>query len=331
MIISRAPLKVSLLGGGTDLKSFYKFYDGNVLTLTINKYVNLIYLDNPEFFDETYRLQYSDTEIVYKLNEIKNNIIRETFKRFKIKRKTHLLTFSDVPSGNGLGSSSAFCAALVNAIFFKKKYKINKEKLIKTVCNIEIEKVKSPIGKQDQSSVIYSGFNNFIFKKNEKIVRNNLSNFNILINEIENKCSLFLLSNQTVKREKILQNQIKKNLMGENIEILKKMAQISKNFSINLEDKKSKFLELADAVKESWELKKKVSKNISNEKLNEFLNLFDENKVLSYKLLGAGGKGFVLVFFKSMSQKLLFIKKNPQLRHINFKLSYEGVSTKNLI
>ena len=119
--------------------------------------------------------------------------------------------------------------------------------------------------------------------------------------------------------------------MGENIEILKKMAQISKNFSINLEDKKSKFLELADAVKESWELKKKVSKNISNEKLNEFLKLFDENKVLSYKLLGAGGKGFVLVFFKSMSQKLLFIKKNPQLRHINFKLSYEGVSTKNLI
>ena len=97
MIISRAPLKVSLLGGGTDLKSFYKFYDGNVLTLTINKYVNLIYLDNPEFFDETYRLQYSDTEIVYKLNEIKNNIIRETFKRFKIKRKTHLLIFY-VPS-----------------------------------------------------------------------------------------------------------------------------------------------------------------------------------------------------------------------------------------
>ena len=87
MIISRAPLKVSLLGGGTDLKSFYKFYDGNVLTLTINKYVNLIYLDNPEFFDETYRLQYSDTEIVYKLNEIKNNIIRETFKNSKLKEK----------------------------------------------------------------------------------------------------------------------------------------------------------------------------------------------------------------------------------------------------
>ena len=106
-----------------------------------------------------------------------------------------------MPSGNGLGSSSAFCAALVNAIFFKKKYNINKEKLIKTVCNIEIEKVKSPIGKQDQSSVIYSGFNNFIFKKNEKIVRNNLSNFNIQLMKLRINVLSFFCQTKCKKKK----------------------------------------------------------------------------------------------------------------------------------
>ena len=325
MIIAKAPLKISLLGGGTDIESFYNKHEGNVFSFTINQYVHVIYRDYPKFFDENYRLQYSESEKVYNLNNIKNNIIRETFKKYNVFNQTHILTYSDLPSGNGLGSSSAFCAALVKAIYLNQKKKISKKKLIDDVCDIEINKVKSPIGKQDQACIINAGLNNFIFKQ-KKIKRNNFSNYKNLIKEIENNCAMFLFSNQDIIREKILQNQIKKNYLGKNIDTLNKMANISKNFCQNLNDKKDQYLDLAERVRESWELKKKVSNKISNKKLEEFLQIFDDYKVPSYKLLGAGGKGFVLVFFKSKFHKKNFLQKHKNLRFLNFKLSYDGVT-----
>ena len=133
MIITRTPLRVSLIGGGTDIPSFYKNNDyGEVISTTIDKYIYVIVKKQDPLYFEKYRLNYSETEIVNDLKKIKNPIIKACINYLKIKDHLYIGTFADVPSSTGLGSSSSFCVGLLNALYTYKGIKISKKKISRT-------------------------------------------------------------------------------------------------------------------------------------------------------------------------------------------------------
>ena len=160
MIISRSPVRLSMGGGGTDLPSYYEKHGGFLMAAAINKYV---YIMAEKRFQRTIRLSYSKTEIVDGLEQIEHKIFREALRLAKIENQIELVSMADVPANCGLGTSSTFTVALLNALFeYKKKY-ITLAQLAETACHIEIDILKDPIGKQDQYASTFGGFNAYWF------------------------------------------------------------------------------------------------------------------------------------------------------------------------
>ena len=168
MIISRSPLRITLGGGGTDLPSYYKKNGGFIISAAINKYV---YVTITRPFKEGIYLKYSKIEKVKKISQIYHPIIREALKLQKLKTpQIEITTLTDIPSGTGLGSSGSFTTGLVKALYAHKKKLIQPQELAELACHIEIDKLKEPIGKQDQYISSYGGVNCFYFRKNGKVL-----------------------------------------------------------------------------------------------------------------------------------------------------------------
>ena len=156
MIISRTPFRISFTGGSTDLRSFYETFGGAVVSTAINKYM---YITVNKRFDHTIRASDSKTEIVEDVDQLAHPIIRETLKMAGIRNGVEITSIADIPSGTGLGSSSSFTVGLLNALYaFKGKY-ISAKELATRACDIEIEILKEPIGKQDQYAAAFGGIN----------------------------------------------------------------------------------------------------------------------------------------------------------------------------
>ena len=142
LVITKTPLRVSIFGGGTDVKFFYKYEDGKVVSFAINKYIYVKIKIMNNFFKEKYRLNYSSVERKNRLNDISNEIIRECIKYSGIKEKLYISTISDIPDKSGLGSSSAFTVGLLNALFCLTNKRISKKQLAEISANIEINVLK---------------------------------------------------------------------------------------------------------------------------------------------------------------------------------------------
>ncbi len=187
MIISRAPVRLPLGGGGTDIPSFYEKHNGFLISATIDKYVNI--LINRRFQNEI-RISYSKTEITDNVNNIRHNLFRECLKYMEVTKNVEIVSVSDVPSNSGLGTSSAFTVSLLNALFTYKNEKTSKSLLANEACNIEIGILKDPIGKQDQYSSAYGGFNAYKFsKKRVNVIPLKISKKNMLM--LQNNLMLF--------------------------------------------------------------------------------------------------------------------------------------------
>ena len=205
MIISKTPLRISFSGGGTD-NLLNQDFDGNVISCTIDKFV---YVGLNKKFDNLLRFSYSKTENVKNVNLIQHEMLKETFKFFKISKGLEIVSVADIPSsGSGLGSSSSFLVGLINLINYFKNLKLKKEEIAKIACKIEIENLKKPIGMQDQYNAVYGGLKWYKFydKNKVKVIKLNidkkrLKNFNQ---------KLFLVyTGQVRKSEKIL-SKVKK-------------------------------------------------------------------------------------------------------------------------
>ena len=171
LVVTKTPLRVSIFGGGTDAKFFYKYENGKVISLTINKFIYVKIKTMNNFFKEKYRLNYSSVERTNKLSSISNEIIRECIKYTGIKQKLYISTISDIPDKSGLGSSSAFTVGLLNGLYCLMNKKVSKKRLAEISAKIEINALKKNIGKQDHYSAAYGGMNHFIFKKNEVVTK----------------------------------------------------------------------------------------------------------------------------------------------------------------
>ena len=189
MIIARSPLRISLGGGGTDLPSYYKKNEGMVLSAAIDKYV---YVTLTKPFSEGIYLKYSKFEKVKSINQIQHNLIKNTFKELKYKNiSVELTTLADIPAGTGLGSSSSFTTALLKALYHKDRKLITQNELAEKACEIEINKCKSPIGKQDQYISAFGGITKFNFKKNGKVIVSPLNISQKVLYDLEDNLLMF--------------------------------------------------------------------------------------------------------------------------------------------
>ena len=289
MIISKTPLRISLIGGGTDLRDYYKINLGHVISTTIDKY---IYVIIKERFDDLIVLHYTDNEIVDEVNKIKHELIREALIKVGISKGVEIITLADIPSkGTGLGSSSTLTVGLLNALYTYKGIQATEEKLAREACEIEIDILKKPIGKQDQYIAAYGGLKKFTFLKDENV---DIKCFNLSSNERRILGSNLTLHYTNIIRDanSILVKQ-KKNIQEKNKE-LTLISNLVYNVESAIESKN--FNEIGVILQKSWQAKKLLTDNISNNKIDEMVDKAMNNGAVGCKIAGAGGGGFLLSY-----------------------------------
>ena len=302
-LVSKTPLRISLFGGGTDFPYYFNKYESNVVNFTINKfsYVTLKYHNNL-LFNEKFRLNYSESENVKSIDQIKNKIIKNSLIKKKIDIPIYISTINDIPSGTGLGSSGSFCVGLLNCINNLNKNLEKKMSLASEATDIELKLGKENVGYQDQFAAAYGGFNHFIFNKKKTRVKN-LIKYKKHLKLIIDRSALVWTGKS--RKSSLILNDLKKKL-DTNLYTLKKMNNICLNF-LDLLDNFSYNI-FIDLIKENSELKNSLSEKINNKKFEKMIK--NNRKVIASKILGAGGDGFILCFFKDKKDKNIFLKEN---------------------
>lgn len=317
MIITRTPFRISFVGGGSDLRDFYTKCQGAVLSTSINKYM---YISSHKFFEEDkVRAKYSITETVQNVDDLKHEIIREALKKANIKGGVELSSIADIPAGTGMGSSSAFTVGLLhNLNAIKRKYS-SKEKLAEEACNMEIDILKEPIGKQDQYAAAFGGLNIFRFNANETVSVEPLYLKQEVYTQLQENLVLFFIGNER-KASDILVEQ--KNNIGnaDKFAVLKDMVTLVDVLKDVLY--KGTLDEFGLLLHQNWLLKQRLASKISNNYIEELYQLGLKNGATGGKLLGAGGGGFMLFYCPKEKQQKL-IQAMP-VRHFDFKFDNEG-------
>lgn len=290
-VLVKTPLRVSFFGGGTDFKYFYSKNECCLISSAINKFIYVIVKRGSNFYPDKFRVNYSTVEKVNNINSVSNNIVRETLKYFKIKDNLNITIINDIPAGSGLGSSSSFCLGLVLAINKLFELKIKKNDLLKIAINIEINKIKSPIGIQDYLPA-FNGNLNFYKFRNANIIRKTKIKDEFAKKLFNSICLVWTGSFRDANS--ILKDQSNKE--NKNTKELKSILQLSKEVYNKINTNSIDIKSFGQYIKETWILKKKLSKKIYNKKLIKFEKKFDSiSGIYGYKLLGAGGEGFFLI------------------------------------
>jgi len=313
MILSKTPLRISFVGGGTD---YFTNFDvnGKVIVSSINKY---LYVLLNKKHDQNIRVSYSETENVSDINLLNHELIRETLKYMKLQKGIEVVTSADIPSsGSGLGSSSALTVGLVNAIAKFKGKSLTKKELANTACNIEVEKCNKPIGMQDQFSTAFGGFNKIEFKKSGITVKK----LNISKRKLKYFRDNIMLFYTGINRrsDKILL-QIKNN--KDQFKHFYKLVNLVDEFEKELVD--GNINNMGKILDENWSLKKNLSNKVSNLKINEIYDEAINAGAVGGKLLGAGGGGYFVFLVPQEKQKK--VRKNLQkLEQVNFNFDTNG-------
>jgi D-glycero-alpha-D-manno-heptose-7-phosphate kinase len=318
MIITRTPLRISFAGGGSDLKEFYLKYGGSVLSTSIDKYIYLSM--HPYFNANKYFLKYSQNELVDNVNDIDHKIIKQVFKDYNI-LGVDFNSSADIPSGTGLGSSSSFTVGLTKLCnAYNSKY-MNLEEIAKYACEVEIEKLMEPIGKQDQYACAIGGLNFIEFCQDGNVITEKIILEKNKLQLLQDNLLMFYLGN-TRSASNILSEQ-KKNTINDN----KKVENIHKMVKLSVE-LKNELLSgnidaMGDILHRGWMYKKELASKISNDNIDSFYDLAMKNGALGGKLLGAGGGGFLLFYVPEENHHKIR-KALKDLEELNFNFSFEG-------
>lgn len=325
MIISRSPLRVTLGGGGTDLPSYYQEHGGFVISAAIDRYVYAT-INRP--FNEGIFLKYAQLEEVTTVDEIQHRIIREALRAENlITPQIEITTLADIPAGTGLGSSGSFTTALLKALAAFRKRHLSHEDLAQLACELEIEKLKEPVGKQDQYIAALGGVTCLTFNKDNTVVANPLALSVDAMNMLEDNLLLFF-TGFSRSASGILQDQNQKSLqhdpvMIQNLHYVKELGYRIKQ-SLESGDLES----FGELMNEHWEHKKARSQGMSNKEIDRWYEVARANGAIGGKLVGAGGGGF-LMFLARDRDKLRAEMAKLSLEEVRFRFDFEG--TKVLI
>ncbi len=307
-----SPLRISFVGGGTDMPFYYNKYKGEVITTAINKYTWVLI---NKWQSKNLLLKYSKSELVDNKKKIKHRLIKEIMKNYNFSG-LDINFIADLPNRAGLGSSSSFTVALIGALEKFKGKNINKKKLAKSACDIEIKKLKDPIGKQDQYISAYGGLCHIIFRKNSVFVKK----INIQKKKILNFEKSISLINTGIIRSasKILKKQSKK--AKKNKHIYHEIRKLVPKFLLALKNNDIK--KCGNIIKENWNLKKKLDDNVYLKKFSLIEKKLNRIGVFGYKLLGAGSGGYYCVISNQHQKKKL--KKIFKKNFLNIKFDNLG-------
>ena len=314
-VTTMTPLRISFAGGGTDISDYYLKYGGAVISSTIDKYIYVTVKTHSPLFNEKYRLNYSITEHVNSIDDIKNEIARECLKLVKVDAPLYISTTADVPAGTGLGSSSSFATGLLNCLHHMRDEIVSPAQLAEEACQVELEMLSKPIGKQDQYSASFGGINFIEFQKSGRILIDHIWNQNLDINELFDSFLLLWTGTQR-KAESILLSQ--KESIPEIKDSLGKMKNMAIDLRTDFFNHKFNSNVLAKYLHEGWMFKRKLSSGITNTRIDQAYELSLENGALGGKLLGAGGGGFLLLVVPEDKKKLIQ-KKLPDFIPLSVK------------
>ena len=318
MIITRTPFRISFAGGGSDLPDFYKKYGGCVLSTSINRYCYISI--HPYFNERGTMLKYSESELVTDLSQIKHRIFNCVLNEVKL-HGVEITSTADVPGGTGLGSSSTFTVGLLNAVnCYRGKY-LSKGKLAAKACQVEIEKLGSPIGKQDQYAAAYGGLNFIRFHQDGEVSVSPIVMRPETYRKLQQNLMMFYTGD--VRSANAILAEQKKNISAEDkVENLRKMCALAEEIKLALED--NDLSSFGRLLNDGWELKRTLASGISNPDIDKAYETAMRNGALGGKLLGAGGGGFLLFYCEPDKQEQLRIAL--RLRPFPFSFEKDGTS-----
>lgn len=317
MFISKTPLRITFVGGGSDIKEYYSNYGrGSVLSAAINKY---IYVIVNKKFDSNIRVSYSKTEIVDSVEKIEHPSVREALKMLGIEGGIEILSISDIPSGGtGLGSSSTFIVGLLNALHAWNGEYVSPKELAEEAVKIERDILHEPGGKQDQYMAAYGGIQKMNFYSDERVEVDPVIMDSRRMKEFED--SLILLYTGIQRSSRTI-HQSQKEMVQKNITNYEGMVRKADEAFISLNN--GDYKSVGRIIHENWLLKKSLANGVSNDKIDNWYNAAIEAGALGGKLIGAGGGGFLLFMADPFVQNTVR-EKLPELRREEFKFELEG-------
>lgn len=320
MILTRSPLRISLGGGGTDLQSYYGSFGGFFISAAIDKYV---YLMLNRMFKTGFLIKYSKLEEIQNINDIEHPIIRAIMQKYMPSESgIEIVSTADIPAGTGLGSSGSFTTALLKSVYSFNRMIIPKQRLAEEACEVEINFLQEPIGKQDQYIATYGGITCFEIDTDGKVEVTPLQISEETRYELEDNLLLFFTgysrnASEVLKVQNdstINQNQA----MIENLHFVKKLGIDSKEAL-----EKGDVEKFSDLMNVHWEHKKKRANTMSNDRINYLYELALKNGAMGGKLIGAGGGGF-LMFYAADKKLLRRIMYTEGLNEVRFRFDYLG-------
>jgi D-glycero-alpha-D-manno-heptose-7-phosphate kinase len=320
VIIARSPLRVTLGGGGTDLPSYYGRFGGFLIAAAIDRYV---YITLHETFVSDLIVKYSELERVPDATKLKHPIIREAFALLGIDgHALELTSMADIPSGTGLGSSGSFTTALLKALHAYKRNLVHPAELAAQACEVELDRLHEPIGKQDQYIAAYGGITCFKFLESGKVEAWPLKVSDEARDNLEDNLLLFF-TGYSRSASAILKEQDQKSKQAdagtiENLHFVKDLGLQSQRAL-----ERGDLPEFARLMDVHWQCKKQRSGGMSNPKINEWYDLAMVSGALGGKLIGAGGGGF-LMFYTEDKAKLRHVMWQCGLKEVRFRFDFEG-------
>jgi D-glycero-alpha-D-manno-heptose-7-phosphate kinase len=319
MIISRTPVRMSFVGGGSDLPGFYREHGGAVLSTALDKYV---YVTINRKFDDAVRVSYSVTEEVHSAAEVKHKLVREVLKKLDILGGVEITSVADIPSkGTGLGSSSAFGVGLLNALSAYQGKHVSSEELARVCCEVEIDILGEPIGKQDQYACALGGLNLIEFQQDDSVrvtpvvckketIRDLMAGIQVFYTGITRSASEVLR-----KQDQAVVANVSKQ------EVLKQMVALA--YRMHGELIQNRLGEIGEILHENWELKRSLTDGISTMEIDDWYAKARAAGASGGKLLGAGSGGF-LMFFSPPERHEAIAKALEGLRSVPFGMDHEG-------
>src|SRR6266403_3020766 len=320
MIIARSPLRISLGGGGTDLPSYYERHTGFLIAAAIDKYV---YITLHETFVPDLIVKYSKLERVARAAELEHPIIREAFALLGLEgRSLELTSMADIPAGTGLGSSGSFTTALLKALNTYKRNLVHPNELAEQACDIELNRLREPIGKQDQYIAAFGGITCFKFLPGGRVDAWPLKISEETRYNLEDNLLLFFTgysrSASSILKEQKTRTLASDKAMVENLHFVKDLGKQSQRALEN-----GDLREFARLMEVHWQRKKERAGNMSNSQINEWYDHAMANGALGGKLIGAGGGGF-LMFYCEDKARLRHAMREKGPTEVRFRFDFEG-------
>lgn len=286
MIITQTPFRISFAGGGTDLSSYYSDQFGAVFSATLNHHM---YVTIHSRFESSFRISYSKTEFADSVGEIRHDLVRQALKQTDIQTPLEITTIADVPAGTGLGSSSTLTVGLLNALYAYAGKITSPEKLAREACDIEINQLKNPIGKQDQYAAAYGGLNYIKFHPDGSVLVEPVPCGNECLRKIQSH-SLMVYTENSRDANQILSKQTKGT--RSKMDVLTRMRDLAgdiREVVMDGCDVKS----FGALLHQGWELKRSLGFGITNQQIDRWYEIARDAGAYGGKLLGAGGGGFI--------------------------------------